>query len=169
MKLYREIEVLAEFIQAAKTEIASLRPDAIREEHIPQATDELDAVVDATAEATGQILDTAEKLEELGGTLAPEVGAKITEMVTTIFEACNFQDVTGQRITKVVKTLKHIETTIDALLVAFGDSQKDGAIIAPPLPPEDTRSEEEKLLNGPQLPTAANNQTDIDAILAGFN
>jgi chemotaxis protein CheZ len=77
--------------------------------------------------------------------------------------------VTGQRITKVVKTLKHIETTIDALLVAFGDCQKDGAIVAPPLPPEDTRSEEEKLLNGPQLPTAANNQTDIDAILAGFN
>ncbi|HWK43276.1 MAG TPA: protein phosphatase CheZ [Stellaceae bacterium] len=168
MKLYHELGALAEYIQAAKLEIAALRPDDIREQHIPMATDELDAVVEATAKATGEILDTAEQLEALGGTLAPEIGVQITDAVTRIFEACNFQDVTGQRITKVVKTLKHIEIKIGDLLGAFGDGIKaERAPVAAEPEPIDI-NDESKLLNGPQLTASANNQSDIDAILAGL-
>src|SRR5690348_1517404 len=56
LQLYREVESLAEYIQSARREIAGIRPDDIRERHIPMATDELDAVVSATADATGVIL-----------------------------------------------------------------------------------------------------------------
>ncbi|HMK68892.1 MAG TPA: protein phosphatase CheZ [Stellaceae bacterium] len=161
VRLYREIERLAEYIRSAKREIATLRPEDIRSRDIPMATDELDAVIGATADATGAILDAAETLERMAVTM-PE-GDKVREIATRIYEACNFQDITGQRITKVVRTLKHIEDKIDALLSAFGDGAKGAAPTAEgTLPSNDDR----RLLHGPQLPEEANRQDEIDAIFA---
>jgi chemotaxis protein CheZ len=163
-KLYHELQKLADYIQSAKREIAAIRPDEIRATHIPMATDELDAVVGATAEATGIILDSAESLERMAGTVPAGAGEEIRNIATRIYEACNFQDVTGQRITKVVRALKHIEVKIDALLSAFGDGVKAPAAAPGPAVPDDDRD----LLHGPQLPKEANKQDDIDAILANL-
>ena len=165
LKLYRELEQLAHYIQVAKREIADLRPHDIISERIPAAADELDAVVDHTAEATGTILDAAERLEKLAPAMARETAGAVAVEVTRIYEACNFQDITGQRITKVVKTLKYLEQKIDALLGAFGDG------IAGAPKPEHSPAEDEfaKLMTGPELPAAANNQDDIDAILASMD
>lgn len=163
LKLYHELEQLSRYIQAAKREIAEIQPHDISE-RIPAATDELDAVVDHTAEATGTILDAAESMEKLAAGLPRETGNLVAAAVTRIYEACNFQDVTGQRITKVVKTLKYIEHRIDALLVAFGDGINDLEKRASPA----VKEEQARLMDGPQLPKDANNQADIDAILASF-
>ncbi|HKX10131.1 MAG TPA: protein phosphatase CheZ [Stellaceae bacterium] len=160
-QLYHELQKLADYIQSAKREIAAIRPDEIRATHIPMATDELDAVVGATAEATGTILDSAEHLEKIAGTLAPAPADEVRNVATRIYEACNFQDITGQRITKVVRALKHIEEKIDALLSVFGDGAKVPA--AAPAP-----ADESHLLNGPSMPSEANKQDDIDAILANL-
>ena len=162
LKLYHELAQLAQYIQRAKREIADIKPNDIRERHIPMATDELDAVVEATAEATGTILDEAEAVQKLAATLPPAVGNKIGAAVTRIYEACNFQDITGQRITKVVKTLKYIESKIDALLAAFGETVAGKRPLAVKPPDED-------FVSGPQLPKAANNQDEIDAILASLD
>jgi chemotaxis protein CheZ len=162
LKLYHELAQLAQYIQRAKREIADIKPNDIRERHIPMATDELDAVIEATAEATGTILDEAEAVQKLAATLPPAVGNKIGAAVTRIYEACNFQDITGQRITKVVKTLKYIESKIDALLAAFGET------VAGKRPPT-VKSPDEDFVSGPQLPKAANNQDEIDAILASLD
>jgi chemotaxis protein CheZ len=167
IKLYRELEDLARFIQSAKREIAALRPHDIQDEHIPMATDELDAVVAATAHATGEILDRAEALEKLATTLPPEAAAEITDAVTRIFEASNFQDITGQRITKVVKALKYIENKIDSLVTAFGTREMEMPSPPPPVS-ADEADDDAKLLHGPQMPTVANSQAEIDAILAGL-
>ena len=164
IKLYRELEDLARFIQTAKREIAAVRPEDIRSEHIPIATDELDAVVAATAHATGEILDRAEALEKLAATLPPGPAAEISDAVTAIFEASNFQDITGQRITKVVRTLKFIESKIDGLVAAFGSASID---LGPALEIEEPEGDA-ALLHGPQMPAAANTQAEIDAILAGL-
>ena len=161
LKLYAELEQLAQYIQRAKQELAEIQPHDIRERHIPMATDELDAVVEATADATGAILDEAEVIQKLAAAVPPEKGTLIAAAVTRIYEACNFQDITGQRITKVVKTLKYIEGKIDALLAAFDESvggKKTAATVQRP-PDED-------FVSGPQLPSNANNQDEIDAILA---
>ncbi len=164
--LYHEIEEIADYIQSAKREIAAIRPDEIREHYIPTATDELDAVVGATAEATGTILDAAEELERLAGEAPEATAEKIRVLSTRIFEACNFQDVTGQRITKVVRALKHIEHKVDAVLAAFGEGTQKAPkpVEEAPAAPDD----ESKLLNGPQLADAANNQDDIDALFASL-
>lgn len=121
LRLYEEINDLATYIQKAKTEIADLRPNDIREDHIPSATDELDAIVSATEDATGKILDAVENIENGLGRLTAEQAEPLLEQVTKIYEACNFQDITGQRISKVVKTLKYIDAKIDAMLGVFGD------------------------------------------------
>ncbi|HTZ79133.1 MAG TPA: protein phosphatase CheZ [Stellaceae bacterium] len=166
--LYHEIEEIADYIQAAKREIAAIRPDEIREHYIPSATDELDAIVEATAEATGTILDSAEALEQLVSELPEETAEKIRGLSTRIFEACNFQDVTGQRITKVVRALKHIEHKVDAVLAAFGANgvQKTEKPVAEEAPVD--ANDESKLLNGPQLVENANSQDDIDALFASL-
>lgn len=171
LKLYGELEQLAQFIQSAKREIASVRAEEISQHDIPLATDELDAVIGAAEEATGTILDAAETLEDLCKELSETQSASVQAAVTRIYEACNFQDITGQRISKVVKTLKHIEDRVTALLGAFGEevSKQRASHEAPPGNSEaPAASAEVNLLNGPQLPDEAKKQAEIDAILASF-
>jgi chemotaxis protein CheZ len=167
LSLYQELEGLSRFIRHAKAEIAALRPDEIQDKHLPSATDELDAIVGSTEQATNLILDSVEKIERATGTLSGEAKDEIATAVTNIYEACNFQDITGQRIGKVVRTLKQIETKVAGLVRAFGDeigrvapsAEVDVAnVVSEPV------DSDKALLNGPQLPGAANTQADIDAL-----
>jgi chemotaxis protein CheZ len=160
---------LSQLIQSAKSEIAAIRPEDINQQHIPTATDELDAIVGATEDATGTILDSMEKIEGLTGKMDAEVGAQVGDAVTRVYEACNFQDITGQRITKVVKALKEIEIKIDALVAAFGTNSEgaDGTSKGPAKGAVKDPRADSHLLNGPQLPSNAVSQADIDALLAG--
>ena len=165
IRVRSELQSLVEYIQQAKTEIAALSPGEIHDEHIPVATDQLDEVVKATEEATGTILDAADELESLAGELSGEAAEKIIAITTKIYESSNFQDVTGQRITKVVNTLKHIEAKIRVLAEACGyELQRQFAPGEGVGPGGDAA-----LLSGPQLPANANSQDDIDALLASFD
>jgi chemotaxis protein CheZ len=164
--LYAEIEQLARFIERARSEIAAIRPDAVRAQHIPTATDELDAIVAATEQATNAIMASAEVIEGVAASLPDETGAKLVDAVTAIYEACGFQDITGQRISKVVRTLKHIETTFDRITGTFGDGASSGAPADGPSDAPADADPDKKLLNGPQLPTNAATQDDIDALFA---
>lgn len=167
LKLYSELEALARYIAEAKAEIAALRPEEIRNRHLPTATDELEAIVGATEQATNGILEAVEVIECLVGDMPAEISGKVTDAVTRVYEACNFQDITGQRITKVVKALQHIEQKVDGLLAVFGD----GIARAEPAATPDPETEDEadrKLLNGPQLPDDASTQDEIDKLLADF-
>lgn len=164
LRLYRELSSLAEYIHSARSEIAALRPDEIRSDFIPTATDELDAIVGATEAATNCILDAAERLEGITPLVDQEIAERMTEVTTAIYESCNFQDLTGQRITKVVKVLKVIEERISTLVKVFGEEIGE--------PYEHKEKEvltDEDLLNGPQLPENATGQDEIDRLLAGFD
>jgi chemotaxis protein CheZ len=166
LQLYREVQALADYIQTVRREIAGLRPSEISVQHIPMATDELDAVVTATADATGIILGAMEEVERLAAELPAETTAPLGAIVVKVYEACSFQDITGQRITKVVKALRHIESKIDALLTVFGADHPSDTASAPDTAAGDAPA---SLLNGPQLPEAANSQADIDALMASFD
>ncbi|MEK9673502.1 MAG: hypothetical protein VW268_13545 [Rhodospirillaceae bacterium] len=63
VKLHEELESLAGFIEEAKSDIASLWPDEVKDEFLPKAADELDAIVEATAEATNSIMDAVGGIE----------------------------------------------------------------------------------------------------------
>ena len=159
--IHSEIKDLADYIARAKAEIAAIQPRDITDRHIPAATDELDAVVLATEEATGAILDAAEELEALGESLDGAQAEKITEVTTKIFEASNFQDITGQRITKVVATLRHIEDRITALDDALGGDEGGAGKRSRAT---NATADEASLMNGPQMPGAGNSQDDIDRL-----
>lgn len=175
LRLYSELEALAAYIQSAKQEIATVQVDAISTTHIPTATDELDAVVDATADATNNIMNACDEISAVAGAVGGEHGDKLNAIVTNIFEACNFQDITGQRITKVVKTLKHIETQVMRLVEVFGQhgagqgGQTGGAAASQTQTSTVSSNDEQGLLNGPQLPGNAINQDEIDKLLADFD
>ncbi|MDD3371515.1 MAG: protein phosphatase CheZ [Alphaproteobacteria bacterium] len=166
LKFYSELEELARYIRQAKSEIASIKPDDISTNYIPNATDELDAVVGATEDATNRIMDVCDTLSSIAEECSPEAKEKIINCTTKIFEACNFQDITGQRITKVVETLKHIDVRIEAIVKAMGDEIHR---VGDTRVPKNIHSADpdKGLLNGPQLPSAAISQDDIDKLLAG--
>lgn len=178
LKFYAELEDLANYIRHAKEEIAAIKPKDISTDHIPRATDELDAVVGATEEATNKIMDVCDEISTIAGVVGEENGEKLINCTTKIFEACNFQDITGQRITKVVQTLKHIDTKVEALLQALGDEihcgtqsgSSHGGMTTTPrntTPAATTADPDKQLLNGPQLPSAAIDQATIDKMLSG--
>ncbi len=150
-----EIAGMKQFIEKAHREISVVRPKTMRLVDIPDAADELDAVVKATEAAANSILDSAEKLESMRGSLSGRDAETLESAVTQIFEASNFQDITGQRISKVINTLQGIETRIARLTALFPDvieaagERKDG---------------DAELLNGPQLPGLASSQDDVDAL-----
>ena len=170
LELYSELQALANYIHDAKSDIAALRPDEVRDEYLPTASDELDAIVQATETATNTIMDATEQVEAVMEGLDEDQADKLMEATTAIYEACGFQDITGQRITKVVKALKDIEDKIDALVTAFGseiDKVKES------MPKEEKRPDESvsdgDLLGGPQMSDEASTQDEIDALLASFD
>ncbi len=165
--LLSEVEQIGRTIAAAKQEIASLQVEDINGMFIPSATDELDAIVEATARATNEILDACETFETVSSEIGGETAEKLQGATTRIYEACSFQDITGQRITKIVGTLKSIEERIAAIVDAFAERLPGEAKQprqAPP-PPEG----EAALLNGPQLAGNGVDQAEIDRLLASFD
>lgn len=162
-RLFGELDELSGIIRKMKSEIASLRPDDIKAEYIPNATDELDAIVDATAGATHEILDAMDALEEFATTLPPEQAQIVTDATMRVYEACNFQDITGQRTTKVIKALKSIEERVEGLVTAFGEEIAKYAAANPKKKKKELEGED-ALLNGPQLEGKGVSQADIDAM-----
>jgi chemotaxis protein CheZ len=158
------IATLARIMADARRDLAALQANDMRLRDLPGATDELSAVVAATESATNAILDAVEGIEKSAGTLAPEAGDPIRESVTRIYEACNFQDITGQRITKVVNVLKEVDRTVLGLMEAFGIVLDPAQAKAIASAPAKAKGGEADLLNGPQMPGAAHDQASIDAL-----
>ena len=168
--LLSEIEGLSQTIAGAKSEIAAIHSDAITADHIPVAQDELDAIIDHTARATETILEACETLDELGAGLPSCQANRLQDATMRIYEACSFQDITGQRITKVVAALKAIEEKVDGLTTAYRPVAKGAAWSEQPTggaARPDPGLAAPSLLNGPQLPAAAMGQDEIDRLLAG--
>jgi chemotaxis protein CheZ len=161
--LLAELEGLGRTIARAKAEIAALSVDDITGAHIPSATDELDAIVGHTAQATNEILDCCEVLERLQGAVPEAAAAALQGAVTRIYEACSFQDITGQRIGKVVSALKAIEARVEAAVANAAGRAPAAAAPAEPV------TEGRALAQGPQLPGGATSQAEIDRLLASFD
>lgn len=167
--LARELEDLSKHILNTKREIAliSVQTDG---GNFQSANFELDAVVKQTEDATNNIMTAAENISALSLALNdiddPAVrAAKIEEInneVVTIYESCNFQDITGQRIRKIVRMLTYIETRIENMIRIWGASEIGQMTAGAAEEERAGASDEADLLNGPQLPGAAVSQNEID-------
>ncbi|MCG7392059.1 protein phosphatase CheZ [Microvirga sp. ACRRW] len=169
MRLKVELDSIYEAIERTKREIATLRYAGSQGQEINRVTDELGAIVMGTETATNSILAAAERIDELSGNLASrlsggdqEFAREISDQVISIFEACNFQDITGQRISKVVNAMKFVEERVHEMIQIWGglESFKDVETLEP------VRDGDEALLNGPALTTdkGITSQDAIDAL-----
>ncbi len=162
-KVVEDLYDLAGQIDNLYAELGRLQPRNLKEGEIKTAHDELSAVITATSEATFLIISEAEKLEKIGKELPEAQAQAVSSSVTSIYEACGFQDITGQRIKKVVTTLRTIEEKIDALIETLGGVRPGSAEAKD----EDTRTGDAALLNGPSLDGQGISQDEIDKLL-GF-
>jgi len=170
-KLKVELDLIHDAINRTKREIAVLHGTSFNGEEMAKVNGELGAVVGGTEHATQQILEAAEAIDQAASALAKvtspdqqqRLAEEIQERVISIFEACNFQDLTGQRINKVMTTMKFIENHISVMMDIWGGVD---AIKAHAPPIVDTREGAAKLLNGPKLDGDAGHasQDDIDAL-----
>lgn len=169
-----EISVLREHlidlrnhIDDTKKEIASIRQPGDEEDRLTSAAMELDAIVLATENATNEILNSTEDIGDLLDKMkerSDDVGiqAMIDEAMgktINIMEACNFQDLSGQRTTKVIKTIQYLEERILSMIDIWGAEGFKGIEVDKEILEGDAA-----LLNGPQDEVKAIDQADIDAL-----
>lgn len=132
-------------------------------------SDQLEAIVKATKSATHDIMQNVEEIEGFSLKLR-EISPENTDLceniefnVANAIVACSFQDLTGQRVTKVVKLLKHIEHQINVLISMWGEDA-----IEKEKKTENIETDEyKKYLNGPQLAGLGLEQTEIDKLISG--
>ncbi len=79
---------------------------------------ELEAVVQATEAAANQIMEAAEAIGDWLRDGARDVASIeiVALRLNSIFEACTFQDVTGQRIRRAIQHLQHVETMLTEVI-----------------------------------------------------
>lgn len=170
-KIKDELNEIHQAISRTKQEIATLHRGEYQGVEISRMTNELSAIVDGTEQATETILQAAEQIDTDAGDLVAALrqdrnrnsASDIQDQVVKIFEACNFQDLTGQRISKVVTAFSFIEERVDRMMEIWGGLESFRNI---ELEDSCTRDEDEALLNGPALEDDANiaSQDDIDAL-----
>jgi chemotaxis protein CheZ len=170
-KLKDELDIVYDAIKRTKQEMATLHLSGFHGPEMARAAGELGAIVGGTETATQSILTAAEEIDQTANTLSAVVRSEqergltqdIQDRVIKIIEACNFQDLTGQRISKVVTTLRFIEQHIVQMIEIWGGIEALEEFKPEPFPGQEG---DRSLLNGPKLDGAAGHasQDDIDAL-----
>jgi chemotaxis regulatin CheY-phosphate phosphatase CheZ len=170
-----DILEMARAISRTRAEIAAMRTQGSYDQ-LTVASEEMDAIVASTERATTDILQAAERIQEIAWQLR-EAGAEealcetIDNCATDIYTACSFQDLTGQRTTKVVRVLQYLEARINSMVEIWGLSvglsdEADAADVGSPA--ADVRPDAH-LLNGPQMEADALAQDNIDELMGHFD
>jgi chemotaxis protein CheZ len=159
----QEFHYIADYISRTRDEIAALRPNDIKSERIPSAGAELEAVVTDTEKATETIMSAAESVlcdEEADyDAYRANVEAKMMEII----DNCSFQDLAGQRVSKVVNSLRHVESRVARFAEVMGVHDADTTVQET----DEEKRAREQLLNGPALNGPETSQDDIDAFFSG--
>ena len=175
-EIFSELGEIQKHIATTRQEIAALKPEEGAQSQFSTAKTELQEIVDATARATNDILREAEKVSEISATLSEKLTDEQLEALgedlgglenagTQIMLACGFQDLTGQRINKVVNTLIFVEEKVNKLVELWKIEEGTGKSELSAVREDDKRPDAD-LLNGPQSEGEGISQDDIDAMFA---
>ena len=160
---------MSKAIAKTREEINSIKPDNENDNQLINATEELSAIVESTETATNTILEAAEEIQESAWTMR-EAGAdgdccdKIDEKTTEIYTACSFQDITGQRTTKVVQALAYIENRVNAMIDIWG--LDEFAANHSPIEENNDQRPDAHLLHGPAKLGEGVQQDGVDDMMA---
>jgi chemotaxis protein CheZ len=169
-KLKIEFDVIDQAIKKTKGEMFSPPEHGLDGGQIARVMQELAAVKEGTTDATDRLLKAAETIEQTSSTLAAALkggheqgmAQDIQDQVTQIFEACNFHDLTSQRISKVVTTLKSVEDHLEQMVEIWNAIERFTNYVGRLAPP----TGDESMLNGPKLDGDEGHasQNDVDAM-----
>jgi chemotaxis protein CheZ len=160
VRVYRELREIAGYIDSMRHELGALQVNDLKNNHIPAAGHELDAIVQATEQATNTIMECAEAVMAADASKPAAYKALVDEKMLVIFEACSFQDITGQRIAKVVETLQHIEERVSRFAEVMQAKDIEGFLSESER--ERAERKEKLLLHGPQLAGQGVDQAKVD-------
>lgn len=170
--LRREIGNLSQYITRFRLEIARIN-SGDPNTRFQNMTDQLDAIMEHTDSATHSILHSLEGITELADKLQALAKDKKTAGIcdqlidrsTKAMEACTFQDITGQRVSKIVRSMKFVEERVNAMVELMG---REGIMAAADDLGDDkpTTDEQRHYHSGPQLPGESISQDDIDKLFA---
>jgi chemotaxis protein CheZ len=164
-----ELDLIYAAVKRTREEMDAFGANALGGQHTARAGRELTAIVDGTEQATQSILKAAEDIDQAAGTLCAALTGEydqglahdIQDRVVQIFEACNFQDLTGQRVAKVMATLRFVEDHVARLLQIWRHVERFTPVVL-----DEPRASDPGYLNGPKLPgdEGHSTQDDIDAL-----
>lgn len=152
-------QALLHYVIAARRAIADLRPNAMCARHLPAAMGEIGMIVETTETAADRIMTEIDAIMGMPEEAPYDLYRNAVEArCLSIIEACAFQDLTGQRMAKIVETLMTLEDRLGALTAVLGDAGEEEA-------PE-ARQADDVLLNGPVMPGEGVDQDEIDKLFS---
>ena len=156
------------YVQRVRQEIAAIDRPVEDEGRSSMMGNQLDAIVKATEEATNTIMVMMERnedaLEKLHATItdANQIALldQITENGMNIFQDCSFHDTIGQQGCKLFKSPTYVEDRVTTPVDIWGKAKLQEVEV---LAVED-KTEDEKLLSGPQMEGEGISQDEIDKL-----
>ncbi len=130
---------------------------------LSSAENELKLVVKATEDATNRIMEAAETIMTADPQDPATYHTTVESNIMEIFEACSFQDITGQRINRVVETLDFVDYRIHKIANFLGiENEKERRDFDETAFLERLQRKDDLILHGPQDEAEAVSQNDID-------
>lgn len=160
--IFSSAVMMAAYVRDARERLKNVRAGSLRDEHLPVAREELEAIVAHTEEATNTIMELAETMMGLDpeeSTYAETINDKLMQ----IFEACAFQDITGQRAGKVADTIQTTSNQISEVAAVLGSAHDE--TVGPGEETEEEARRRENLLHGPQSGNLAVTQDEVDEMI----
>ncbi|WP_207262116.1 protein phosphatase CheZ [Desulfovibrio sp. Huiquan2017] len=181
-KIYQEVK-----LARGGTEIKCITSDIDPEELFSETSDQLDAVLKTTEKAAVEIIDIVEKLQDLQGSVATivkgfesggvtrtdreklkEINNTLGTDLSNIMVSLSFQDLTGQRIKRIINSIRQIEQIVREVMLSTGlmirqreaEPEKDFEALS-----KEARTQATSKLQGPSEGT---NQNDVDDLLASL-
>jgi len=169
--LESEIVKLVQYVRRFREEIAQMVTPEEDQSRFKTMSEQLDAIVGTTETATNSILERMETVDGLIEDMRAADDAekrsqlcdRINENTMLAIEACTFQDLTGQRVSKIVRSMEFVEERVNTMVSLWGQEEIDR--MAKEFAAQSVKEGDEALLNGPALPTEqAFSQDDIDKL-----
>ena len=165
-----ELSALANVVARNTRTLMALINDG-KDRRMARAAGELAAAVESMETATQKVLASVEAIDDCARALVSALSddyhhglaQDIQDHVVRVYEACNFQDLAGQRIGKVIATLVMVEEQLAVMIESCNSvdnaAQPDKAAESRP---------SSNLLHGPRLDGAGGHasQQDIDLMFA---
>ena len=157
-KIYSEVDTILKQVPDLKHETFTTEEEILKGSLVPNISIELRSVIEQTEQSAGGILDVADSIRNISQQdISKPLSDELTKNSTKLLELCNFQDLTGQIIRKIIKNLTDIESTISNIFNILSQDQR--VILKKKITPAPAKDE---LLNGPQQDKDRPSQTAVD-------